>query len=86
MALANHPRFLGSQYGAAAQHNVTTEVRSAYYPVVSGDLTGAEAIPGSRIAAGALNNPIVYDRFAGGLSIQQLVDRFWAHAQSRFER
>jgi outer membrane protein len=76
MALANHPRFLGAQYAAAAQHNVTTEVRSAYYPVVSGDLTGAVAVPGSRIAAGALNNPIVYDRFATGLSVQQLVADF----------
>jgi len=76
MALANHPRFLASQYAAAAQHNVTTEVRSAYYPVVNSDLTGAEAIPGSRIGAGALNNSVVYDRFAGGVSIQQLVTDF----------
>lgn len=76
MALANHPRFLAAQYGAAAQHNVTTEVRSAYYPVVNSDLTGAESAPGSRIAAGALNNPIVYDRFAAGLSVQQLVTDF----------
>ena len=76
MALANHPRFMASQYGAAAQHNVTTEVRSAYYPMVNTDLTGAESIPGSRIGAGALNNPIVYDRFAGGLNIQQLVTDF----------
>ena len=30
----------------------------------------------SRIAAGALNNPIIYDRFADGVTVEQLVTDF----------
>ena len=39
-------------------------------------MTGAEAQDGSRIAAGGLNNPIILDRVAAGLSVSQLVTDF----------
>ena len=39
-------------------------------------MTGVGASDGSRIAAGALNNPIIYDRFASGIGVSQLVTDF----------
>jgi outer membrane protein len=52
------------------------EVRSAYYPQAYGSLTGVEAEHNSRVAAGGLNNSIIYDRFAEGFTVGQLVTDF----------
>ena len=61
---------------ASAAKAQVTQARSAYYPTVYGSLTGVEAENNSRIAAGALNNPIIYDRYANGLTVSQLVTDF----------
>jgi outer membrane protein len=76
MALANHPQIRASELGAAAAGEVVREARSAYFPTVYGSLTGVNAQDGSRIAAGGLNNPIIYDRFAGGVTVNQLLTDF----------
>jgi outer membrane protein len=76
IALANHPHIRAAQSAAAAANEVTTETRSAYYPNVYGSLTGVEADNGSRIAAGGLNNSIIFDRFATGVAAEQLVTDF----------
>ena len=75
-ALQNHPQVLAGQYTAQAGAEITREARSAYYPTVYGSVTGAEAQDGSRIAAGGLNNPIILDRAAAGISLSQLVTDF----------
>ena len=75
-ALQNHPQVLAGQYAAQAGGQVTREVRSAYFPTVYGSVTGADAQDGSRIAAGGLNNPIILDRVAAGVSVSQLVTDF----------
>lgn len=76
IAMHNRPRLLASMYAASAAKEATREVRSAYYPTVEGDATGVEAENGSRITAGALNNPTVYDRYSNGLTVDQLVTNF----------
>ncbi len=76
LALQNHPRLRASQLSAAAAGEIPTEVRSAYYPMISGNFTGALADHDSRISAGSLNNPIVYGRYANGLELDQLVTDF----------
>jgi outer membrane protein len=76
ISLQNHPHIQAVQSAAAAENEITSETRSAYYPTVSGSLTGVEADRGSRIAAGALNNPIIYNRFAAGVAVDQLVTDF----------
>lgn len=76
IAVQNEPRLLSAQYQAAAARAITSEERSAYYPQVFGDLTGADAENNSRIAAGALNNPIIYTRYANGIEATQLVTDF----------
>jgi outer membrane protein len=75
-ALQNHPDILAGQYAAQAGAELTREARSAYFPTVYGNVTGAEAQDGSRIAAGGLNNPIILDRVAAGVSVSQLVTDF----------
>jgi outer membrane protein len=76
LAVQNHPRLRSAQFSASAAKEITREVRSAYYPYAFGSLTGAGAEQNSRITAGALNNPIIYNRYANGLTIGQLVTDF----------
>jgi len=76
IALANHPQIKAASLTAAAAEQVTTEVRSAYFPTVYGDLTGVQAETGTRLAAGGLNNPLILDRFASGLAVGQLLTDF----------
>jgi outer membrane protein len=75
-ALQQHPQVLAGQYAARAGAEITREVRSAYFPTVFGSVTGVESQDGSRIAAGGLNNPIILDRAAAGVSLSQLLTDF----------
>jgi len=76
IAIDNHPQIQAAGYLAAAAKAQVTQARSAYYPQAFGSLTGAEAEHDSRIAAGALNNPTIYDRYSNGVTVGQLVTDF----------
>ena len=76
IALQNHPLVQAAGYSALAAQSRVSEVKSVYYPQAFGSVTGAYAENTSRIAAGALNNPTVFDRFAYGFTISQLVTDF----------
>ena len=76
IALHNHPQIQAAQNLADAAKAQVTEARSAYYPTVYGSLTGVDAENNSRVAAGALNNPIIYDRYANGVTVSQLITDF----------
>src|ERR1700730_6887593 len=76
IAIQNHPQIQAATYLASAAAAQVTEARSAYYPQVYGSVTGVEAEHNSRVAAGGLNNPIVFDRFAEGFIVGQLVTDF----------
>ena len=52
------------------------EVRSSYQPTITGSITGVGADSGTRIAAGALNNPVIYNRIGIGLTVSQLISDF----------
>lgn len=76
-ALAHHPAILAGQYTAEAAAQTVREARSAYWPTAFGAVTAAGAPEdGTRIAAGALNNPTILDRFATGVAVSQLVTDF----------
>jgi outer membrane protein len=75
-ALKNHPLIQASRLNALAARQVVTETRAAEYPFAYGSLTGAGALSDSRIAAGGLNNPIIYDRYSNGLTLSQLLTDF----------
>ncbi len=76
IAIKNHPQIQAAEQYATAASAQVVEARSVYYPQASGDLTGVKAENDSRIAAGSLNNPIIYDRFAEGVTVNQLVTDF----------
>ncbi len=76
IALAQHPAVAAAKFSAAAQGQVPAQYRAGYLPQFSVNLTGADASDGTRIGAGALNNPVIFDRFAGGLTLSQMVMDF----------
>lgn len=76
MALANNPQINAAKYNAAAAQNLPLEVHSNLLPQLTGAVTGVGADSGSRLAAGALNNPVVYNRLATGVILNQLVTDF----------
>jgi outer membrane protein len=76
IALKNNPQItIGKLRALIAQQNVR-ETRSALMPNAYLSLTAVDANPGSRIAAGFLNNPILFPRAAAGASVSQLVTDF----------
>lgn len=75
-AARNNPEISVARLIALASHQATREVRSNLWPTASVNVTGVDAESGSRITAGALNNPIIYERAAAGASVSQLIYDF----------
>lgn len=76
LALKNNPAISVARLNALASQQVTREARSALWPQAYANLTAVDARDNSRITAGALNNPIVYTRAAGGGTVSQLITDF----------
>lgn len=76
LAIQNNPQFSSASLTAAAAHQVPAQYHSAFEPSLSGTFTGVGADNGSRLAAGGLNNPVVYDRLGSGVSLGQMVTDF----------
>jgi outer membrane protein len=76
LAIKNNPQIAVGRLIALASQQVTREVRSSLWPTATGDLTGVDAQSGSRITAGALNNPVIYERAAAGMTVSQLITDF----------
>jgi outer membrane protein len=78
IALAQHPRISFANLIALAAQQSVKESRAAFFPNIyaSGTAVGVADTNNTRIAAGYLNNPNVYERTAGGLTIQQLISDF----------
>ena len=76
IALQQNPRVQIARLIALAEGQVRREVRAANLPVLTGDLTAVDSHDGSRITAGGLNNPVVYQRAAGGVTLSQLMTDF----------
>ena len=76
-ALRNHPRMSRAQLDALAAHEIVTQARAGFMPVVMFNATAVDAgNENTRIAAGGLNNPIIYDREAEGLNATLLLTDF----------
>ena len=76
LALKHNPQISVAKLLTLAQHQVTRETRSSELPFATGSLTAVDAHEGTRITAGALNNPSVFDRAGGGVSVGQLITDF----------
>src|ERR1700751_667883 len=76
IAIRKNPHISVAHLLALVQAQVTREVRAAEMPTAVASLTAVDAHEGSRIRAGYLNNPSVYERAAGGLTVSQLITDF----------
>ncbi len=76
IALQKNPQITVGKLRALQAHEFVREARSALMPSANLSMTGVESRAGSRIAAGYLNNPIVYPRAAAGASVSQLIADF----------
>jgi len=78
IALTQHPRISVAHLTALAARQSTKAAQSAFYPNIYGSATavGTADPNNTRIAAGALNNPLIYDREADGVTITQLITDF----------
>ncbi len=76
MAIEHNPNISVARLIALAQAQVTREVRSSELPTATASMTAVGAHENSRITAGFLNNPSIYDRAAGGLTVSQLITDF----------
>jgi outer membrane protein len=75
-ALRNNPQITIGRLRALEAQQYVRETRSALLPTAYLSLTGVDSEAGSRIAAGALNNPILFSRAATGVTLGQLVTDF----------
>ena len=76
LALQHNPRVTVARLLALAQGQVTREHRAAEMPTLAANVTGVGADNGTRITAGALNNPVLYQRAAAGVTLNQLITDF----------
>ncbi len=76
IAIQNHPQIQAAAQLASAAAAQVREVQSAYYPQANGAATGAYAENNSSVAAGFLTSSTVYNKFADGVSVSQLVTDF----------
>jgi outer membrane protein len=78
IALAQHPRISVANLTALAARQATKEAQAGFYPNIYGSLTavGNGDPNNTRIAAGGLNNPLVLEREADGVTISQLITDF----------
>ena len=73
LALQNHPQVLAAQHAVSAMNQRIDETRAAYYPALSGDVTGSQANPRARIGAGLLTDPSLFNRAGQGITLSQLI-------------
>ena len=76
IAIKNNPQISVSRLVALASQQATREAKSSFWPSAVADITGVDAQENSRISAGGLNNPIIYERAAGGVTVSQLITDF----------
>ncbi len=73
LALKNHPQIQYARYNSLASNQIVREIRSAYFPTVYGSITGTVADRNTRIGAGYIDLPRLWNRFGSGLSVDQLI-------------
>src|SRR5689334_17384366 len=76
LAVQNNPQYSSAKFTAAAAYEVPKEYHSNYEPSLLGSFTSVGADNGSRLAAGGLNNPVVYNRVGSGLTASQMITDF----------
>jgi outer membrane protein len=73
LAIQNHPQVQAAQHEVNYSNQQIVVNRAAYYPDVTGDLTGSQGNNLSRIGAGDLSASRLFSRFGQGVVIHQLI-------------
>jgi outer membrane protein len=73
LALKNHPQILAADANSLNADQITIQNKAAYYPTLNGEITGAQANLDSRLGAGVLNDPRLFNHFGTGLNVSQLI-------------
>lgn len=73
IAVQNHPQIQAAQNEVNYANQQIVETRSAWYPTVTGDLTGSQANHLAQAGAGALSVTHLYDRLGQGIVAEQLI-------------
>jgi outer membrane protein len=76
MAIKNNPRISVARLLALAQHQVVRETRAAQLPTSTVNVTAVEAENASRISAGFLNSPSIFEHAGAGANLSQLITDF----------
>ena len=76
LALKNNPQVTIGRLRALEAQQYVRETRSALLPTAYLSLTAVDSDAGSRVAAGALNNPVIFPRAAAGATVSQLITDF----------
>ena len=77
LALRNNPQISIGKLRALQAGQIVREQRSALLPTAYLSLTGVDSSNNNaRIAAGGLNNPVIYPRAASGATVSQLITDF----------
>ena len=76
LAVKNNPQITIGKLRALAAQQFVREQRSALLPIANLSVTAVDANPGTRVAAGGLNNPILFPRAAAGATVSQLITDF----------
>jgi len=73
MAIRNHPQIQAAQNELGFAQQQITINRAAYYPSVSGEITGSQGNDLARIGAGELTASRLFTRFSPGIVVNQLI-------------
>ena len=77
IALRNHPRIAIARLQELISREQLKDSRSAYLPTANGFIDGVrDANSNTRILAGGLSNPSIYDRLADGVAISEVLTDF----------
>jgi len=76
-ALRNHPAYAAAQLRELLAKESLKETRAAYFPTATGYVDAVDTgWDNTRILAGGINNPSVYDRVGEGVMVSQLITDF----------
>lgn len=73
LAIQNHPQIQAAQNEVNYSNQQIIENRSAYYPTLTGDVTGSQGNNGSRLGAGDLSASRLFNRSGSGAVARQLI-------------
>jgi outer membrane protein len=76
IALKNHPRIASAALSAEASSFAIEEVRSAYYPALTTNVTAVGTEHDSTLSAGAVTTSSIFNRIASGVVASQLLTDF----------